>query len=99
MNKLLLTLLAIVLFSGCGESETKTEYNLRKQAECSEANLVWYDNPAGGNRCTTHFEKCTFVCERLFRKQAKTWANGSESQSRSANECVQMCLDNISQEK
>ncbi len=98
MNKLLLTLLAIVLFSGCGMTY---EEQIEKAAHCEEMSMDYYYYDRflfSGERIVcgqpprqkTVFETCSDTCSDLFYRY---------EQVGEVYECVQMCLDNISQEK
>lgn len=101
MKKLLVLTLTAILLTGCGGMSPLEMQD--KIIRCEDAGLGWWKNDFGEIRCSEHrnlekvnpFKACTKTCEKMFREQARTWANGSESQSVQANECVKLCLDNL----
>ena len=103
MKKLLLLPIVLLVLSGCDNPNAMTPQQAgAKMQECYENHLGWRDVDTSwrveiacsvyDNLPQSDFEKCSITCEKLFNAQADTWGNGSESQSESAIECLELCL-------
>ena len=95
MKKLLFTLSALVLFSGCSNSSNPTYEERVEEMEkriilCEDAGLAWHEYNSKV-WCDDLDSKCVDICEDLFDEYTDTW--GADGNSDKTSESILKCFN------